>query len=332
MTTLQSFRVTVLLIDDQPIIAESIRRALMSEDDIDFHYCQDPTKAIQMALEVKPTVILQDLVMPEIDGLMMVRFFRVKPETGQIPIIVLSTKEEPAIKSQAFSLGANDYLVKLPDKIELIARIRHHSKVYISQLDRDEAFLALKESERKLAEANKILQKLASLDGLTGIPNRRSFDEVLIKEWNRAKRHGNPLGLIMLDIDFFKLYNDHYGHQGGDDCLKKVAIALKDSLNRETDMMARYGGEEFSAVLPDTTLEGAIKIAEAMRLSVESKKIPHAKSKVSDQVSVSIGAASFTPTHDNTPPDILIAAADQALYKAKEAGRNRVCGGEVTPD
>jgi len=332
LNLLHKFRITVLLIDDQPMIAEAVRRSLTSEEDIDFHYCQDPTKAIQMALEVKPTVILQDLVMPEIDGLMMVRFFRVKPETAQVPIIVLSTKEQAEIKSQAFSLGANDYLVKLPDKIELIARIRHHSKAYISELERDEAFRALKESERKLAEANKILQKLSSLDGLTGIPNRRSFDEVLLKEWNRSKRHSNAISLIMLDIDFFKLYNDHYGHQGGDDCLKRVATALKNSLHRETDMLARYGGEEFSAILPDTNIEGALKLAENMRSNVQSNQIPHEKSKVSDYVSISIGVASTVPSQDSTPPDILIAAADQALYKAKEEGRNRVAAGKISTD
>lgn len=323
---LQEFRITVLLIDDQPMIAEAVRRALSEEKDIDFHYCQDPTKAINMATEIRPTVILQDLVMPEIDGLMMVRFFRVKPETKQVPIIVLSTKEEPEIKSEAFFLGANDYLVKLPDKVELIARIRYHSRSYINLKERDEAFRALQESQRRLAEANRTLQKLSSQDGLTGIANRRYFDETLEKEWKRAIRQQNTISLIMLDIDFFKLYNDHYGHQGGDDCLKVVAAALEETLHRDTDFLARYGGEEFSAILPDTKQEGAMKIAETMRAAVQDKKLPHAKSKVSDYVSISVGVGTCIPERGSTP-DSLIAIADQALYQAKETGRNRVTAG-----
>jgi two-component system chemotaxis family response regulator WspR len=316
-------KITVLLVDDQPMIAEAVRRHLSSDEDLHFHYCQDPSKAIKLSTEIQPTVILQDLVMPEIDGLMMVRYFRVNKLTSQIPIIVLSTKEEATIKSKAFQLGANDYLVKLPDKVELIARIRYHSQAYINQLERDEAFKALEESKAKLAEANLALQKLSSLDGLTGIANRRSFDETLSKEWHRSMRNSKSLGLIMIDIDFFKLYNDHYGHQGGDDCLKNVADCLNSSIHRDTDFLARYGGEEFSVILPETHLDGAIKVAETIRENIQSLEIPHAKSKVSDFVSISIGVSAVVPLMA-TAPEILIAAADQALYKAKENGRNRV--------
>ena len=326
--SLDHHNITVLLIDDQPMIAEAVRRALSSEEDIEFHYCQEPTRAIKLAAEINTTVILQDLVMPEIDGLMMVRYFRVNNATSKIPIIVLSTKEEASIKSEAFKLGANDYLVKLPDRIELIARIRYHSRAYINQLERDEAFRALEESRAQLAEANRTLRKLSSLDGLTGIANRRSFDETLQNEWNRAMRSRQPLGLVMLDIDFFKLYNDHYGHQGGDDCLKKVAKALDSVIHRESDFLARYGGEEFSAILPDTDMNGALKVAEEMRQAVKSLEIEHAKSKVNDTVSISIGVSS-TVAPKETKPEILVAAADQALYKAKEEGRDCVRSGRV---
>ena len=321
--SLEHHRIIVLLIDDQAMIAEAVRRSLANEEDIEFNYCDDPTKAIELASEINATVILQDLVMPEIDGLMMVRYFRVNKATAKIPIIVLSTKEDPSIKSEAFNLGANDYLVKLPDKVELIARIRYHSQAYITQLERDEAFLALEDSRAQLAEANHALQKLSTLDGLTGIANRRNFDATLKKEWNRAMRHRKSIGLVMLDIDFFKLYNDHYGHQGGDDCLKKVAQSLFDSLHRETDFLARYGGEEFSAVLPDTDLNGSINVAEKLRQTVKEIRIKHAKSKVSDFVSISLGVASIIPLK-GSGPEILIAAADQALYKAKEKGRDQV--------
>ena len=327
--SLEHYQITVLLIDDQVMISEAVRRALSSEKDIEFHYCQDPTKAIKLAAEINATVILQDLVMPEVDGLMMVRYFRVNKATAKIPIIVLSTKEEASIKSEAFTLGANDYMVKLPAKIEMIARIRYHSKAYITQLERDEAFRALEESREKLAEANLALQKLSSLDGLTGIANRRSFDETLQKEWNRSIRGEKSIGLIMLDIDFFKLYNDHYGHQGGDNCLKRVAKSLESAIHRETDLLARYGGEEFSTVLPDTDLNGAIKVAEEMRLTIKDLRIEHAKSKVTDIVSISIGVSAVIPLQGMNQ-EVLIAAADQALYKAKEEGRDMVKSGKVT--
>jgi two-component system chemotaxis family response regulator WspR len=321
--SLERHKITVLLIDDQAMIAEAIRRALIDEDDIEFHYCPNPTEAINLASEINTTVILQDLVMPNIDGLMMVRYFRVNKASSKIPIIVLSTNEDATFKSEAFKLGANDYLVKLPDKIELIARIRYHSQAYINQIERDEAFKALEKSQEQLASANLALQKLSSIDGLTGIANRRSFDETLKKEWNRALRYEQPIGLIMLDIDFFKLYNDNYGHQGGDECLKNVANLLSSVIQRETDFLARYGGEEFSVILPDTDLKNSVKIAEDMRLALGALRIEHAKSKISNFVSISLGVAAVVPKKD-TEPELLITAADQALYRAKADGRDRV--------
>ncbi len=147
---LTEYPVTVPLIDDQALIGEAVRRMLAGEKDVRFHFCDDPTRALQTALEVRPTVILQDLVMPEIDGLTLVKFFRANPGTRDIPMIVLSSKEEPKVKAEAFALGANDYLVKLPDRIELIARIRYHSRGYINLLQRNEAYRALQESLEKL--------------------------------------------------------------------------------------------------------------------------------------------------------------------------------------
>src|SRR5262245_49563837 len=143
--------VTVLLIDDQPIVAETVRRMLASEPDVVFHYCPDPARAIETANQVQPTVTLQDLIMPDMDGLMLVKFFRANRATRDIPMIVLSSKEEPAIKAQAFALGANDYLVKLPDKLEVVARIRYHSRGYIALLERNEAYQRLAESQALLA-------------------------------------------------------------------------------------------------------------------------------------------------------------------------------------
>lgn len=146
--TLTHHRITVLLVDDQAMIGEAVRRMLATEHDIDFHYCQDPAKAVSMANRIAPTVILQDLVMPEIDGLLLVRYFRANPATREVPLIVLSSKEEPMIKAEAFALGANDYMVKFPDKLEVLARMRYHSKAYINLLERNEAFVQLERANR----------------------------------------------------------------------------------------------------------------------------------------------------------------------------------------
>jgi len=320
---LHAYKIKVLLVDDQPMIAEAVRRALAEEKDIEFHYCSDPTKAIKEANKIKPTLILQDLVMPEVNGLMMVKFFRVNKETAQVPIVVLSSKEDPKVKSEAFSLGVNDYLVKLPDNIELIARIRHHSKAYIYHKQRDEAFLALQESQKKLNEANRTLEKLSSLDGLTGIANRRQFDNTLEQEWQRAIRHTTAISLLMIDIDFFKLFNDTYGHQKGDACLKKIAILIKGMQVHSTDLAARYGGEEFALILPETSRKDAIDRANRLLEKVRSTRLPHASSNVQDYVTISIGVATEIPERDTSPAS-LIEIADQALYKAKNNGRNLV--------
>lgn len=315
--------IVVLLVDDQRMIAEAVRRALADEKEIIFHYCSDPNQALSMIADLHPTCILQDLVMPDIDGLEMVKMYRKQEELKHIPVIVLSTREEPEIKSKAFAAGVNDYMVKLPDSVELVARVKYHSRAYIVQQQRDAAYKALQESERRLAEANKQLQKLSTQDGLTHIPNRRRFDEVLHKEWHRAMRHSTSLSMIMIDIDFFKLYNDYHGHQGGDTCLRKVANILKASVQRESDMLARYGGEEFSVILPETGIHGANEVAEHMRQQVFAAQIPHAKSSVSPFITISLGVASAVPERASDPTG-LIRAADKALYQAKQNGRNIV--------
>lgn len=159
VSTLTEHPVSVLLVDDQPMVGEAVRRMLEKEEDIQFHYCADPTTALAMATQVRPTVILQDLVMPQIEGLQLVRYFRANPSTRDIPLIVLSAREEPRTKSDAFALGANDYMVKLPDRLELIARIRYHSRGYISMLERNEAFEALMESQRQLELRNRFIRE-----------------------------------------------------------------------------------------------------------------------------------------------------------------------------
>lgn len=313
----------VLLVDDQAIIGEAIRRALASESDIDFHYCSQPEEAVTVAERTQPTVILQDLVMPGTDGLTLVRRYRENATTRDIPIIVLSTKEEPTMKSAAFAAGANDYLVKLPDSIELIARIRYHSRSYLNLLQRDEAYRALRQSQQQLLETNLELQRLTNSDGLTSLSNRRYFDEYLGAEWKRAQREQTQLALLMIDVDAFKGYNDTYGHVAGDEGLRRVAAVIRENCARPADLPARFGGEEFSMILPATSPGGARLLAEKVRRAIETLRIPHACSPTGGFVTVSIGGAVIVPGGD-ADFSRLIEAADAGLYQAKRNGRNQV--------
>lgn len=313
-----SYLSMVLLVDDQVMVCEAVRRALAHQADLDFHYCTDPQEAVEVALRVKPTVILQDLVMPGVDGLDLVRTYRRHPALHSVPVIVLSTKEDPATKSDAFQKGANDYLVKLPDKVELIARIRYHTRAYLDHLQRDEAYRALRESQRELMRANLELERLTRIDGLTGLGNRRYFDEYLAAEWKRSLRTGTPLSVLMIDVDHFKRYNDAYGHLAGDDVLKQVAGVIQDGASRSTDLAARFGGEEFVVILTDVPQGGAVHVAERLVQGVRDLDISHGDGKVT----ISVGVATVYPRAESDP-DILLNAADLALFEAKNAGRDR---------
>jgi two-component system chemotaxis family response regulator WspR len=317
--------IMVMLVDDQPLVAATVRKQLADESDINFHYCQDTSLAIATAEEIGPTVILLDFVMPGMDGLTLCQFFRAHPTTRDIPVIMLSSNDDPVTKAQAFAAGANDYIVKLPDKIELIARLRYHSNAYISRLQRDDAYRALRSSQMKLEELNMQLLKLSNQDGLTGIANRRSFDERFTQEWLRAARNRHPISLIMFDIDFFKLYNDKYGHLEGDECLKRIAAKAQEIAGRPSDTMARYGGEEFVALLPETDSSGARVLAEKMRVEIEALHMPNPGSSVGPYVTISLGVVTVVPEADSAPDtDSLIKLADDALYRAKNSGRNQV--------
>ena len=313
----------VLLVDDQAMIGEAVRRALVGEPRLQFHFCSSAGEAVQTAERIKPTVILQDLIMPTVDGLSLVREYRARPGTRDIPIIVLSTREDPAVKSEAFAAGANDYLVKLPDKIELIARIRYHSRAYQNLLQRGEAYRALRESQQQLTQINLELVRLTNLDGLTGLSNRRYFDEHLNLQWAQCVRDRNEISMLMIDVDEFKKYNDAYGHLKGDEALKQVAGAIAQCVERPADMAARFGGEEFAAVLPATPAEGAARVGEKIRERVHALALEHRGSTVAPSLTVSVGGATLAP-RPGEDPLALIQAADDALYEAKRGGRNRV--------
>jgi two-component system chemotaxis family response regulator WspR len=321
----------VLLADDQMTIAQIVRAMVGEQLDIEFHYVDSGAAAVQTAIELKPTVILQDLSMPGIDGFELVRQYRAHPETANAPIIVLSGAEEPKLKAQAFTIGANDYVVKLPDKLELIARIRYHSAAYNAGLERDEAFRFLRESQQKLAEANMELrklaavdaelQKLAARDALTGLANRRRFDDVLRIEWSRAQRDKYPVSLLLGNIDAFKAYADRHGVTTADNALKRIATVITSHLKRPADLASRYG-DEFAIVLPNTDSQGAMKVAEACRADIEALRIafePQGK----NVLTMSIGVASMVAP-ENLAYEELIRVANRALRNAKEQGRNLV--------
>lgn len=323
MRSLAGDAVLVLLVDDQVLVCEAIRRALASELSIDFHCCTDATRAVELAEKLNPTVLLQDLVMPGVNGLSLVERYRRNPGLRDVPILVLSSKEDPEVKSAAFAAGANDYLVKIPDTIELVARIRYHSRSYTALRQRDEAFRALRDSQRKLLEVNIELERLMKSDGLTGLANRRHFDECLDREWRRARRAGSELSLLMIDVDYFKVYNDEFGHVAGDDVLCKIGETLRTVCERSSDLAARYGGEEFAVVLPGTPSAGARHLAEIMRQAITDLGVRHCAPAEGAVVTISVGVATLIPDGDRSPVS-LVEMADGNLYEAKLRGRNRV--------
>jgi diguanylate cyclase (GGDEF)-like protein len=293
----------VLVVDDTPtniqVLAEALRK------DYRVRVAGSGKAAFDIISKLgAPDLILLDVMMPEMDGYEVCRRLKQEPGTKNVPVIFVTAKSDAVDEEYGLRLGAVDYIAK-PFHLPIVtARVRNHINLKLK---------------------TDLLESQAMLDGLTDIPNRRRFDEALDNEWKRALRSGAPLSLIMADIDFFKLYNDNYGHGVGDECLKKVAAALADSIERPSDLMARYGGEEFVALLPETDAAGAKSIAERFRSHVEALQLPHQYSEASAYVTVSVGYACVIPGTETIQTELL-RLADEKLYQAKEAGRNRVCG------
>ncbi len=273
--------------------------------------------AIEAFDKQRPDLVLLDVSLPDMDGFVVAQRIRALENPDDwTPIIFLSAVGKDAEVERAILAGGDDYLQKPVSEILLGAKLRAMQRI----IQMRTSLLVL---TRKLDTVNQELKRLSDHDGLTGIANRRLFDETLGREWRRARRSSSGIALILCDVDFFKKFNDRYGHQAGDDCLRQVATAIAAQFDRPADVAARYGGEEFVVIMPETTVDGALYVAEKIRQGIHALAIPHADS-LHARVTLSIGIAAAVPGVDN-PADDLLLAADRALYRAKSEGRDRVC-------
>lgn len=272
--------------------------------------------AVEKFIAERPDMVLLDIVLPDIDGFEVARRLRQVEQPGEwTPIIFLTSMTKDEDLEAGIAAGGDDYIHKPVSDVVLGAKIRAMQRIIQMRY----SLLVL---TRKLDTANQELRRLTSLDGLTGITNRRHFDDTLNREWRRSMRQGAEFSVIMCDVDQFKEYNDRLGHLEGDDCLRKVATTLAAAMDRGGDLVARYGGEEFVAILPETSLAGASIVAERMRNTVAALAIAHPGSPFG-HVTISLGVAAGVAMPE-TDPRQLIKAADRALYEAKHAGRNCV--------
>lgn len=297
---------TILVVDDSP---ENITvLGALLRIDYTVRVATNGDKALSIVgSDNPPDLILLDVMMPGMDGYEVCRRIKADLRTQNIPVIFITAKNSEEDEVRGFALGAVDYVTKPFSPVVIKARVRTHM-----ELKRYRDFLV----------------NTSYCDGLTAIANRRRFDEYYTTVWNLSSRESLSLSLIMIDLDNFKQFNDNYGHQEGDICLTRIAQKLSNLLNRKTDMVARYGGEEFVCVLPNTGIDGALKVAEDFRMGILALKIPHIFSTTGSYVSISQGVASIFPNGDSSPK-ALIMAADDVLYKAKENGRNTICSIEV---
>jgi len=306
----------ILIVDDHPTNLSVLSHTLKSAG-FNIRVAMDGESAIELLECELPDLILLDVQMETLDGFETCSRLKANPATQEIPIIFLTALSDPQDKIKGFAVGAVDYITKPFYEAEVIARVTVHLRL---------SFLTRKVMEQAIAlqKANQELQNLVHIDGLTQIANRRQFDTCFDKEWRRLAREQAPLALILCDVDYFKKYNDCYGHIAGDICLRHIAKALMRAVTRPADLVARYGGEEFGIILPNTNTEGAIRVAERIQAEVKQLQILHSQSEVSAYITMSLGISSQIP-HQEISTEKSIAAADRALYLAKQQGRNTYC-------
>lgn len=314
----------ILIVDDNPINLDLLSGMLLDRG-YRVRVATSGRRALSAARSAVPDLVMLDINMPEMDGYEVCERIKNDDLTRDTPVIFISALDNALDKVRAFQTGGADYVTKPFQFEEVLARIEIQLKISRLQRDMERKNAELALSNIQLERANRMLHQLSYLDGLTGIANRRHFEESLEQEWRRSTRAGSPLSLLMADIDHFKALNDACGHQFGDDCLRKVAETLGESLKRAGDLAARYGGEEFAVLLPGTDADGAVAIAEDVRSHVESLGIRHGE-EGGCVVTISIGVATSSPGEDDAA-SALVDAADRALYAAKRQGRNRVVAG-----
>ena len=291
---------TLLIVDD-----EKQNRALLTEllqEEYRIILAKDGRQALDRAREHNPDLILLDVLMPEMDGYTVIRELKNDDKTRNIPVIFITALDSAGDEERGLELGAVDYISKPFTPAIVRVRIRNHLQS---------------------VHQRRLLEQMAMLDSLTGIPNRRRFNEVLEQEWRRCMRDSVPLSLIVVDVDHFKAFNDCYGHTAGDEVLRRIASTLQTSVRRPGDFVARYGGEEFVMLLPGIDSEGARLLAEHTRADIEAEHIPHAVSDAAPWITISLGGATRIPQEKGDIAE-LFCLADTWLYEAKHGGRNRV--------
>jgi diguanylate cyclase (GGDEF)-like protein len=304
----------VLIVDDSKVIRMLVAECI-SELKHEVMHMESGAHAVEYIKMHSPDLIMIDVEMPGINGFEATRKIRIIKGDDWFPIIFLSTKIDEKSYEEGILAGGDAYLAKPIEPLRLQLQIKAMERIYIMRQK-------LKAAQEDLLVVNEKYRRLSLFDELTGLANRRNFDKTLDREFKLAKRDKKPLSVVLCDIDFFKIYNDKYGHQVGDACLAKVAQALANSVSRPTDLACRYGGEEFTFILPNTDLEGAQKFSEKVRQAVSDLHITHEGSTVSPYVSLSLGVATYNGQFSNG--EEITKQADDALYQAKDKGRNRV--------
>lgn len=299
-------RPRLLVVDDQPINIQVMYQIFASQYQV--FMATSGQQALDFCHKTPPDLVLLDVVMPGMDGFEVCQALKAAPDTHDIPVIFVTAHTEAVQETRGLDAGAVDFISKPVNPAVVRARVK---------------------TQLTLKFQSDIMRKLVFRDGLTGAFNRRYFDQQLAVEVARSSRAKSPLALIMLDVDFFKRFNDHYGHQSGDDCLRVVAATLKDSLRRPADLVARYGGEEFVCILPDATFAEAMSMASQLEQNVRHKRIPHLDSQAADVVTISLGVTGVAGD-SGRDEKALLALADAQLYLAKNTGRARICGRALT--